>query len=347
MKKIVFFDTKPYDQLSFDTVNQSHGFDIKYIPAKLNTTTMPLAAGADAVCIFVNDQIDTAVIDQLVELDVKLLVLRCAGYNNIDIKYAYEKIHVARVPAYSPYAVAEYTLAMIMTLNRKTHRAYNRTKDLNFNINGFKGFDMHGRTAGVIGTGKIGQIIASILHGFGMKILLTDPYPNHEFAKKIDAEYVSLQDLCKNSKVISLNCPLTPETHHIINDETIALMTDDVMIINTGRGPLIDTDALIRGLKSRKIGAAGLDVYEEESNYFFEDFSNDIIDDDRLGRLLTFNNVLITSHQAFFTEEALQNIASTTLENVKEYFSENKLTNEICYRGSRDACKKIDGEMCW
>jgi D-lactate dehydrogenase len=254
---------------------------------------------------------------------------------------------LVHVPAYSPYAVAEYTLAMILTLNRKTHRAYNRTKDLNFNINGFVGFDLKGKTAGIIGTGQIGRIVASILNGFGVKLLLSDPYPDSEFAETINAEYTDLASLCRNADIISLNCPLTPATYHLINDDAVKLMKNGVMLINTGRGPLIDTDALIKGLKSRKIGSAGLDVYEEESDYFFEDFSNDIIDDDRLGRLLTFNNVLITSHQAFFTEEALGNIAATTLQNINDYFTDRKLDNEICYHVCSKGCNKEKNGRCW
>lgn len=347
MKTIAFFDTKPYDRQSFDKVNANYGFNIKYIPAKLNETTVPLAKGVDAVCVFVNDTVDQVIIDKLLEMDIKLVALRCAGYNNVDTKHAYKKLHLVRVPAYSPHAVAEYTLALILTLNRKTHRAYNRTKDLNFNINGFVGFDLKGRTAGVIGTGQIGRIVSSILNGFGMKVLLTDPFPDKEFAKSIGADYVDLKTLCNEADIVSLNCPLTPETYHIINDETIEAMKDGVMIINTGRGPLIDTDALIKGLKSRKVGSAGLDVYEEESDYFFEDFSNDIIDDDRLGRLLTFNNVLITSHQAFFTEDALGNIATTTLQNIKDFFSDDKLPNEICYHVCDDECDKEENGRCW
>jgi len=346
--KIAFFDTKPYDRKSFDRANEIFGFDITYFDTRLSADTVELAHGYDAVCGFVNDSFGKPVIDYLVADGVRIIALRCAGYNNVDFNAAFDRIHVVRVPAYSPHAVAEHAAALILSLNRKTHKAYYRTRDGNFNINGFLGFDMYGKTAGIIGTGKIGRCLIKILQGFDMNILAYDIHPDHEYAEANGITYVNLPELYGRSDVISLHCPLTPENRHMINAETIASLKAGVVLINTGRGKLIDTKALIDGLKSGKIGAAGLDVYEEESDYFFEDRSAELIADDVLARLLTFPNVLVTSHQGFFTVEALHNIAQTTLNNIKEYFEDGSLTNEICYRCEEPCPRdKTHGEPCF
>ncbi len=344
---IAFFDTKPFDRESFDRVNEKYEFSIKYYNHHLNPDTAKLRIGFDAVCVFVNDNLDAGVIDELVNTGVKLIALRCAGYNNVDFKAARKRIHVVRVPDYSPYAIAEHAVALMLTLNRKTHRAYYRTRDFNFNINGLMGFDMQRRTVGVIGTGKIGKVLIRILGGFGMRILAYDPFPNLDAARELSFEYVGLNDLYAKSDIISLNCPLTEGTLHMINRDSIAMMKDGVMLINTGRGRLIDSSALIEGLKAQKIGSAGLDVYEEENAYFFEDYSNIIIGDDVLARLMTFNNVLITSHQAFFTKEALDNIAEVTLRNTYAFFEGNALENEICYQCSENDCRKKEKGRCF
>ena len=346
MRKIAFFDTKPYDKRSFDEVNKDFGFDIKYFKTRLSKETVELTDGYDAVCAFVNDELDKEVLDHLVEHKIDLVALRCAGYNNVDLKQAYDRVHVMRVPSYSPYSVAEHAAALILSLNRKTHRAFYRTRDGNFSIDGLMGFDLHGKTAGVVGTGKIGQSLINILKGFGMRVLAQDLYPNKEFAKEAGIEYTDLNTLYKESDVISLHCPLTPETHYMINDEAIDLMKPGVLLINTGRGQLINTRSLIKGLKQGKIGGAGLDVYEEEADYFFEDFSSSTIGDDVLARLMTFPNVLITSHQGFFTKEALNNIAETTLQNIKDFFEDKYLANEICYQ-CKGNCVKPGKKRCF
>ncbi|MEA4850884.1 MAG: 2-hydroxyacid dehydrogenase [Paludibacter sp.] len=327
--KIAFFDTKPYDEVSFNQINQKFGFEIKYFKGHLNINNVPLTKGFDAVCIFVNAVANAEVIDELAKNDVKVIALRCAGYNNVDLNAAKNRIKVVRVPAYSPYAVAEHTLALMMTLNRKTHKAYNRTREGNFALNGLMGFDMHGKTAGIIGTGKISKILIQTLRTMGLKVLAYDIFPDHTFAEKYEIEYCSLDHLYANADIISLHCPLTKDTEYIINETSINKMKNGVMIINTGRGKLINTHALIQGLKSKKIGAAGLDVYEEESEYFFEDRSNRVMDDDILARLLSFNNVIVTSHQAFFTQEAMHNIAETTLQNIQDFIDEKPLVNEV------------------
>lgn len=327
--KIAFFDTKPYDEVSFNQINQKFGFEIKYFKGHLNINNVPLTKGFDAVCIFVNAVANAEVIDELAKNDVKVIALRCAGYNNVDLNAAKNRIKVVRVPAYSPYAVAEHTLALMLTLNRKTHKAYNRTREGNFALNGLMGFDMHGKTAGIIGTGKISKILIQTLRTMGLKVLAYDIFPDHPFAEKYEIEYCGLDYLYANADIISLHCPLTKDTEYIINETSIAKMKNGVMIINTGRGKLIDTHALIQGLKSKKIGAAGLDVYEEESEYFFEDRSNRVMDDDILARLLSFNNVIVTSHQAFFTQEAMHNIAETTLQNIQDFIDEKPLVNEV------------------
>jgi len=344
--KIIFFDTKPYDQKSFDAVNGQYGFTIKYLETHLNADNAALAADYDVVCVFVNDVVDKEIIETFKKGRVKLIALRCAGYNNIDLKAVFGAIHVVRVPAYSPHAVAEHALALMLALNRKIPRAYNRTREGNFSINGLLGFDMYEKTLGIVGTGKIGRCLAAIAKGLGMKVLAHDHTPDADYAAAAGLEYVSLEKLYKESDIISLHCPLTAQTRYMINAPAIAQMKNGVMLINTGRGKLIDTVALVEGLKSGKVGFAGLDVYEEESDYFFEDFSSSMISDDVLARLLTFPNVLITSHQAFFTQEALRNIADTTLGNIKEYFTGGYLTNEICYRCGGE-CRKKQGKRCF
>ena len=303
--KIAFFGAKPYDIASFDKVNEKYNYDIRYYKGHLNPNNVVLTQDTDAVCIFVNDTADAAVIDAMVDNGVKLLALRCAGFNNVDLKAAKGKLPVVRVPAYSPYAVAEYSLALMLSLNRKIHRAYWRTRDGNFSLNGLMGFDMHGKTIGIIGTGKIARILIRLLKGFGMRILAYDLYPDMKFAGEEGISYVSLDELYRESDIISLHCPLTDQTKYMIDKDSIDKMKEGVMIINTGRGQLINTNDLIEGLKEKKIAAAGLDVYEEEGEYFYEDKSDKIIDDDVLARLLSFNNVIVTSHQAFFTKEAL------------------------------------------
>lgn len=329
--RVAFFDSKPYDIKSFESLRPTD-FIFKYYREHLVPDTVGLAEGHNVVCVFVNDQLTAFVIERLLSIGVKLIALRCSGYNNVDLQAAYGRIHTLRVPAYSPHAVAEHAVALMLTLNRKTHKAYNRVRDNNFNINGLLGFDLYGRTAGIIGTGRIGKALIAILQGFGMKILAFDAYPDLSFARERSVQYVELPQLYRDSDIISLHCPLTPESYHMINDESLAMMKREVMLINTSRGQLIDTQALIRALKADRIGYAGLDVYEEESDYFFEDLSGSNIADDVLARLMTFNNVLITSHQAFFTHEALLNIAHTTIDNISAYFAGQPLVNEICYR---------------
>jgi D-lactate dehydrogenase len=341
--KIAFFDAKPYDIESFKTQNQGFGFDITYFPSHLTVDTVPLCQGFDAICAFVNDDITSQIIDQLVNYEIKLIALRSAGYNNVDLKSAQGRIPIVRVPAYSPHGVAEHAVAMMLTLNRNTHRAFYRTRDNNFSINGLLGFDMHGKTVGIVGTGQIGRLVGNILFGFGMKVLAHDPYPNHAWAEETGAEIVDLQTLYAESDIITLHCPLTPTNIHMINKETINMMKKGVMIINTGRGKLIRSEDLLEGLRSGKIGSAGLDVYEEETDYFFEDHSSSIVKDDVLARLLTFPNCLVTSHQAFFTLEAIRNIADTTLSNLQEFFQDQPLTNEICLNGSKNGtCPEIN-----
>ena len=327
--KIAFFGAKPYDIASFDKVNEKYNYDIRYYKGHLNPNNVVLTQDTDAVCIFVNDTADAAVIGAMVDNGVKLLALRCAGFNNVDLKAAKGKLPVVRVPAYSPYAVAEYSLALMLSLNRKIHRAYWRTRDGNFSLNGLMGFDMHGKTIGIIGTGKIAKILIRLLKGFGMRILAYDLYPDMKFAGEEGISYVSLDELYRESDIISLHCPLTDQTKYMIDKDSIDKMKEGVMIINTGRGQLINTNDLIEGLKEKKIAAAGLEVYEEEGEYFYEDKSDKIIDDDVLARLLSFNNVIVTSHQAFFTKEALHNIAETTLQNIEDFRCHRPLVNEV------------------
>ena len=329
MIKVAFFDAKSYDEVSFNKTNADYGFDIRYYQEHLNLKTVPLAKGADVVCIFVNAECNAAVIDELIKNGVKLIALRCAGFNNVDLHAAKGRIKVVRVPAYSPHAVAEYAVSLMLALNRKIFRAVNRTREGNFALKGLMGFDMYGKTAGIVGMGRIAKELIKILHGFGMKVLAYDLYPDTEFAKQYDVRMVSLDELYAESDIISLHCPLTPETTFLINAQSIAKMKPGVMIINTGRGKLIHTEELIEGLRTKQVGSAGLDVYEEEKNYFYEDRSDKIIDDDVLARLLMMPNVVLTSHQAFFTAEAMHNIALTTLESIKEFSEGKALTNEV------------------
>ncbi len=348
---IAFFDSKPYDINFFNEINNKHNFSIKFFKHHLTEDNIVLAKDFDAVCLFVNDKVNDNMISQLHSYGVKLIALRCAGFNNIDLKAAFGKIHVVRVPAYSPYAVAEHTVALLMALNRKTHKAYNRTRDANFSLSGLMGFDLHGKTAGIIGTGKIGKTLINILLGFGMNILAYDPFPDEDYANKTGIKFTALDTLFKQSDIISLHCPLTKETKHIINASNIKKMKPGVVILNTGRGELINSKDIIKGLKSEKIGAAGLDVYEEESDLFFEDHSDSVLSDDVLARLLTFNNVIVTSHQGFFTKEALTNIAETTLQNVSHFFQNNDgyLKNEVCYRCIKfpDKCDPSKKRKCF
>ncbi|MBQ7293720.1 MAG: 2-hydroxyacid dehydrogenase [Clostridia bacterium] len=338
--KIAFFDTKPYDKPSFDRFGEQNGIKFKYFETKLNEDTAELASGFDGVCVFVNDTVNAAVIDKLVDLNVKVVALRCAGFNNVDMKYAFEKIHVLRVPAYSPYAVAEHAIAMLLTSIRRIHKAYIRTRDFNFSLNGMTGFDLHGKTVGVIGTGRIGKAFINICLGFGMKVLAYDKFHDTELEKSEAVSYVSLDELFTSSDIISLHCPLNDETYHVIDGDTIKKCKRGVVIINTSRGALVDAEAILEGIKSRQIGAACLDVYEEESDLFFEDRSGHIIDDDILARLISMPNVIVTSHQAFLTEEALANIAETTVNNLVEFAKNGQCPNELCYRcGSAEDCK--------
>lgn len=318
--KTLFFNSKPYDREFFDDANKKFKQHIHYIRPRLSKETCSLAAGYDAVCAFVNDELDRKVIEGLHKLGIKLIVLRCAGFNNVDLKAALDnEITVARVPAYSPHGVAEHAVALILALNRKIYRAHNRIHEGNFSLNSLLGFELYGKTVGVIGTGKIGVSFANIMLGFGCKILAYDPYVNKELAAKKNVSYVSLNELYKQSHIISLHLPLTPESFHLIDVGSIKKMRKGVMLINTSRGGLINTKAVVHGLKSGVIGYLGLDVYEEEAHFFFEDFSGKIIQDDTLARLMTFPNVVMTGHQAFFTETALQNIAETTLENIRDF----------------------------
>ena len=338
--KIAFFDTKPYDTISFERYTSDKEVEIKYFETKLNEDTVGLASGFDAVCVFVNDTVNAYVIDRLCEMGVKVVALRCAGFNNVDMKHAFGRLHVLRVPAYSPYAVAEHAMAMLLTSIRRIHKAYIRTRDFNFSLSGMTGFDLHGKTVGVIGTGRIGRVFIDICRGFGMKVLAYDKYPAEGLDNGDTIKYVTLEELFQNSDIISLHCPLSEETYHIIDGDALGKCKKGVVIINTSRGALVDADALLAGIKSRKVGAACLDVYEEESDLFFEDFSGHIIDDDVLARLISMPNVIVTSHQAFLTEEALENIANTTLNNIKDFFRDGQCSNELCYRcGSTEDCK--------
>lgn len=341
--KVAFFDTKPYDREAFASY-ETDELRFKFYETKLTEDTVTLARGCEAVCVFVNDTVNAAVIDGLCELGVRVVALRCAGFNNVDTKYAFGRIHVVRVPAYSPYAVAEHAMAMLLTSIRRIHKAYIRTRDFNFSLNGMTGFDLHGKTVGVVGTGKIGRVFIDICRGFGMRVLAYDKYP----AENAGIDYVPLDTLWAESDIISFHCPLTEDTYHLLSEETIPKLKKGVVVLNTSRGALIDAEALLAGIKARHIGAACLDVYEEESDLFFEDFSGHIIEDDTLARLISMPNVIVTSHQAFLTREALGNIAATTVQNLRDFFADGSCENELCYRcGKTEDCKKHRIEKCF
>lgn len=327
MIRFAFFDAKPYDRPSFDRYGVERGIEFKYFETRLCADTVELARGFDGVCAFVNDTLDGTVLDCLYGYGIRIIALRCAGFNNVEVSHAKGRFHVLRVPAYSPYAVAEHAMAMLLTSVRRTHKAYIRTKDFNFSLAGLIGFDLHGKTVGVVGTGKIGRVFIDICRGFGMRVLAYDKYP----AKDTDIEYVSLSRVFAESDVISLHCPLTEETYHMVDEESIAQMKKGVILVNTSRGALIDAEALLAAIKSRKVGAACLDVYEEESELFFEDYSGHIVEDDTLARLISMPNVLVTSHQAFLTEEALDNIASTTVDNIVSILETGSCQNELTW----------------
>ncbi len=345
MLKVAFFDTKEYDRASFEKVAGQGDISIKYLETKLTEDTAELAKGCDVVCVFVNDNVNAAVIDKLYEYGIRMIALRCAGYNNVDLEHAYGKIHVVHVPAYSPYAVAEHAAALLLTSIRRIHKAYNRTRDFNFSLNGLAGFDLHGKTVGIVGTGKIGRIFIDICRGFGMNVIAYDRFP----AADSGIEYVALDELFEKSDIISLHCPLTEDTKHMIDGKAIDRMKKGVVIINTSRGALIDAEALLDGIKARKVGAACLDVYEEEADIFFEDRSGHILNDDLLSRLISMPNVIVTSHQAFLTVEALNNIAEATLANIRSFYDNDGICeNELCYRcGNVEQCKKARKERCF
>jgi len=345
MKKVALFDAKPYDIKIFDELNKN--YELRYFDSKLNPETALLAAGCDAVIGFVNDDISAVTLDILHKQGIKALAMRSAGYNNVDFKSAYGKLNVMRVPAYSPYAVAEHAMALLMTLNRRIHKAYNRTRDFNYSLNGLCGVDMHGKTVGVIGTGRIGRVFIDICRGFGMNIVAYDPFPS----KDADFTYTDLDTLLGCSDFISLHCPLTDQTHHLINADAIAKMKHGAFIVNTSRGGLINSGALLTSLHTKKIGGACLDVYEEEADFFYEDHSESGVTDDTLALLSAMPNVIITSHQAYFTAEALHNIAEVTLQNLDAFFSGDELKNEICYYCDRQnnprECRKERKERCF
>jgi D-lactate dehydrogenase len=332
--RVAFYDYRRYDRQVFEEINLNYRHDITFIEARLTEITADLASGCEAVCAFVNDCLNEVVLTRLKEGGVRIVALRSAGYNHVDLEAARRLgLHVVRVPEYSPHAVAEHAMALLLTLNRKIHRANARVRELNFSLEGLVGFDLHRKTAGVIGTGRIGQAFCRILTGFGCRILASDPVPSPEM-EKLGVSYVSLEELCAQSDFISLHAPLLPATRHMIDETKLNLMKPGVLLINTSRGALIDTRALIKGLKTSRIGAAGLDVYEEEENVFFRDLSDQVLQDDVLARLLTFPNVIITAHQGFLTHEALSNIADTTLSNIRELEElesgkRDKLTNAV------------------
>lgn len=343
--KIAFFDAKPYDRPAFEKSGDEYGVEFKYFETKLNEDTVELARGFDGVCAFVNDTVDKNVIDKLYEMGVNVLALRCAGFNNVDMRYAYGKLHVFRVPAYSPYAVAEHTMALLLTSIRRIHKAYIRSRDFNFSLSGLTGFDLHGKTVGIVGTGKIGRVFIDICRGFGMKVLAYDKFPQEGLDNGDTIRYVEMDEIFEKSDVISLHCPLTEETYHIIDDEALEKCKKGVVILNTSRGALVDAEALLAAIKNRKVGAACLDVYEEEADLFFEDNSGHIMQDDTLARLISMPNVIVTSHQAFLTKEALENIAETTVKNFVDFFAKKPCPNELCYRcGYAQDCK---GEKCF
>ncbi len=346
---VAVFDAKPYDIAFFNEANKKSGYDLHFFEFHLTSDTALAANGYDVVCAFVNDKIDAKVVEILRTSGVKLITMRCAGYNNLDLEALVNNIHVTRVPAYSPYSVAEHASSLLLSLTRKIPQAFNRTRSGNFMLNGLTGRDLHGRTIGIVGTGKIGKIMADIASGFGMNILVFDAFPDKAWAEKKNAVYVTKDELFAQSDVISLHCPLTPETRHFVDKKSMSLMKSDAVIINTGRGALIDTKALVHALKHKSIGGAALDVYEEEEKYFFEDWSAQVIEDDTLARLMTFPNVIITAHQAFLTQDALTAIADTTFENIRQYFAGEDLTNEICYYcgASQTNCPKVKNGRCF
>ena len=327
--KIAFFSTKSYDCEYFNAVNKEYHHEIKYFTSYLNADTANLSQGYDAVCAFVNDTLDKATIDILAENNVKLIALRAAGFNNVDIAHAAEKnITVMRVPDYSPYAVAEHTLALILTLNRKTHKAYNRVREGNFSLDRLEGFDLHGKTVGVIGTGKIGKVFANMMQSLGTYVVAYDKYPSDEL-KQNGITYLTLDELLATSDIVSLHCPLTPETYQIINKNTLAQMKTGAMLINTSRGTLINSEDVLDSLRNKKLGYLGIDVYSQEENLFFEDLSEMVLEDETISLLMTFPNVLVTSHQAFFTKEALTKIAVKTLQNVTDFGKGAESPNEV------------------
>ncbi len=325
--KIAFFSTKPYDKDFFEKYNQSH--ELIFYDVALSETSVRLAEGFDAICVFVNDKVNAPIIEQLAKLGIKLIALRCAGFNNVDLEAAKKaNISIVRVPAYSPHAVAEHAIALIMTLNRKTHKAYNRVREGNFSLEKLIGFDLYQKTVGVIGTGKIGEVFARIMQGFGCKVVAYDVFPSQDLIDS-GVKYATLNEVLQQSDIISLHCPLTDKTLHLINETSLAQMKTGVMLINTSRGALIDTQAVVEALKNKKLGYLGLDVYEQESNIFFNDLSEEILVDDTLARLMTFPNVLITSHQGFLTDEALTQIAIITLDNITAFEQGQKSGNEV------------------
>jgi len=325
--QVTIFSAKPYERAPFERANEGRGHELNFLEARLTEDTASLASGADAVCAFVNDVLNEGVLKRLREEGIGLIALRSAGFNHVDIEAAERlDLTVARVPEYSPYAVAEHAVALMLMLNRKLHRAYSRVHEQNFSLGGLLGFDMHGKRVGVIGTGSIGSVVCRILNGFGCRLLAFDPQPNEE-CRGLGVEYVEIERLYRESDIITLHCPLSPQTHHLIDSDALSLMKPGVMIVNTSRGGVIDTKAVIQALKAQRIGYLGLDVYEEEGDLFFRDLSDMVISDDVFARLLTFPNVVITAHQAFFTREALDNIAETTLENVSEQES-GEITEE-------------------
>lgn len=334
--KLAFFDAKQYDKPSFDKYAQQHAIKVKYFETKLNEDTVDLAHGYDAVCVFVNDTVNAAVIDRLQECGVKTIALRCAGFNNVDMKYACDRLHVVHVPAYSPYAVAEHAMALLLTSIRRIHKAYIRSRDFNFSLAGLTGFDLHGKTVGVIGTGRIGRVFIDICRGFGMKVLAYDKFPAAGLDNGDTVRYVELEELFTHSDIISLHCPLTEDTYHIIDEAALDMCKRGVVLINTSRGALVDAEALLAGIKSRQVGAACLDVYEEESDLFFEDNSGHIMEDDTLARLISMPNVIVSSHQAFLTAEALENIAETTIQNLVDLENTGQCAHELCYRCDKE-----------
>jgi len=327
--RIIFFDIKDYDREFFEKYGKNYNYEMSFFKSRLSLENVHLTKGYDVVCAFTNDDIGKETIDAMAENGVRLLAMRCAGFNNVSLKDIHNRFKVVRVPAYSPHAIAEYTVGLILAVNRKINKAYVRTREGNFSINGLMGVDLYGKTAGIIGTGKIGQILIKILRGFDMKVIAYDLFPNQKIADELGFEYVSLDELYANSDIISLNCPLTKETQYMINRRSMLKMKDGVILVNTGRGQLIDSADLVEALKDKKVGAVALDVYEEEEDYFFEDKSTQVIEDDILGRLLSFYNVLITSHQAYFTKEAVEAITVTTLNNIKDFVEGKPLVNEV------------------